>query len=325
MTTSMLRWTCALTLITGLAGCGGQQPTAGGFFPGGADAAQAARSEAGRSWMSPDAKGKDLVYVTDESANDVDVFSYPRLKHEGTLTGFDGPFGECVDGHGDVFIANDDATQIFEYAHGGTSPIATLNDPGYYPRGCSIDPTTGNLAVVNIASTSLGQGNIAIYTNATGTPSAYYSDTNIYYPYAAGYDNSGNLYIDGENDGSTAFAFGELPSGAKTITDVSLNQSIAIPGAVQWDGKYVAIGDEYSYIYQFSIQGTKGTLAGTTTLNGTGRNSEYWIEGPKVIVPYDVTTGPGRVGIWKYPAGGSATRSAKGFEYSIGATVSKAK
>lgn len=323
MSISVSRWTCgsALALIVGLAGCSGQQPGSGGFVPAGTDPAQAVRSDGGRSWMAPDATSNDLLYVSDEDTNDVYVYSYPQLKREGTLTGFDAPFGECADKRGNVFIANDDASQILEYAHGGTSPIATLSDPGYYPRGCSVDPTTGNLAVVNIISTSFGQGNIAIYKDAKGKPSMH-ADAKVYNVYSCGYDNAGNLFIDGENKGSSSSAFAELPRGAGKFTNIVLDQPIGIAGGVQWDGKHFAVGDQYTDIYQFSIHGAKGTKVGTTTLTGALRDSEFWIQGSNVIVPDSEKLD---VGIWDYPAGGSSEGRIKGFKYPIGATVSLAR
>ena len=76
----------------------------------------------------------DLLYLTDEGADDVYVYSWPRGELKGTLTGFDAPNGECVDKAGDVFVANEDESQILEYAHGGTSPIETLSDPAISRR-----------------------------------------------------------------------------------------------------------------------------------------------------------------------------------------------
>ena len=58
-----------------------------------------------RSWMEPDAKIKDLLYVTNRGYNDVLVYSYPQDKLVGTLTGnllF--PDGVCTDKKGDVWI-----------------------------------------------------------------------------------------------------------------------------------------------------------------------------------------------------------------------------
>lgn len=323
MPISTLRRTCGapLALVAGLAGCSGQTGGFAGFTPT-ANPAPLAAADRGASFVAPDAMRKDLLYVSDEDTNTVYIYSYPQLEREGKLTGFDGPFGECADKHGNVFIANDDASQIREYAHGGTKPIATLSDPGYYPRGCSIDPTTGDLAVANIVTTSLGEGNIAVYKGAKGNPAAYYADAKVFNVYSCAYDNAGNLFIDGEDQASTAFAFAELPTGSKKFTDISLNQTIGVAGGVQWDGKYVAVGDQYADIYQFAIHGKTGTKVGVTPLNGVGRDSEFWIQGGNVIVPDSYKRD---VAIWSYPTGGTPEKSSKGFKAPIGATVSVAR
>jgi len=330
MSISTLRWArgSALALIISLVACSGQQPGSGGLMPAGASPAQAARSAAGSSWMAPDAKSKDLLYVTDGNADEVEIFSYPQMKREGAVPGFDQPFGACADKSGDIFIANTGASDILEYAHGGTRPIETLSDPGYEPRGCSIDPTTGNLAVANYISTPAGgPGNVAIYTDAKGTPTYYSPPSIVYGVFSCGYDDKGNLFMDGQDFGS-AFEFAELPSGAKTFTSVTLDQAFELPGGVQWDGKYVAVGDaELGAIYQFSIQGTKGTKVGTTPLNGVAGAYGFWIQGSKVVVPFSGSQGTGThgVGIWLYPAGGSAKKLSKFLQYPSGAAVSKAK
>lgn len=162
---------CAAIAI--LAGCGGSQTQ---FNPSGAtqsvapflqrNGAMAVHPDHSRSWMAPEAKRDTLLYISDVGTNDVYVYAYPTGIFLGTLTGFSGPEGECVDKTGDVFIANYAASDILEYAHGGTSPIATLSDPGYLPESCAIDPTTGNLAVTNYLTTGAGQGNVAIYKDA---------------------------------------------------------------------------------------------------------------------------------------------------------------
>jgi hypothetical protein len=77
----------------------------------------------GASWTMPEAKTEDLLYIS--NAYTVTVYSYPKGKLVGTLRHFLRPLGECSDQTGDVFIANG-AGQIFEYAHGGKKPFATL-------------------------------------------------------------------------------------------------------------------------------------------------------------------------------------------------------
>src|ERR1700677_4622126 len=105
-----------------LAGCGGSQPPIGA--PGAAPqtAAIASHVERGKSWMLPEAKSEDLLYVTNYSY--ISVYSYPQDKLVGILNGFRSSVGECVDSKGDVVITNSAKSgRIPEYAHGGTKPI----------------------------------------------------------------------------------------------------------------------------------------------------------------------------------------------------------
>lgn len=271
-----------------------------------------------RSWMSPHAKKDDLLYLTDEEADAVYVYSWPRGKMEGTLTGFYAPNGECVDKAGDVFVANEDTSQIFEYAHGGTSPINTLNDADEYPVGCSSDPTTGNLAVTNIDTTRGGEGSVAIYADASGSPTTY-TAPNFYYYFFCAYDDKGNLFVDGTNNGST-FEFAELPAGSSTFETIALNQSIDFPGGVQWDGKHVAVGDqEQPYIYEFAIKGSSGSEVGSTPLDDTNDVSQFWIQGRKVVAPDFLNS---EEQIFKYPAGGTAIKTIPEISTLIGSAVS---
>jgi hypothetical protein len=270
---------------------------------GGADARQPDQRP---SWIAPEAKRRSLLYISDGSTYDVYVYSYPGGKLVGTLTGFTEPAGECADKAGHVFITSSTfygTGTIFEYAHGGTQPIQTLNDPAGNPRGCSVDRTTGNLAVSNFASLS-GGGSVSIYTNAQGTPTTY-TDSAFYVYFFCGYDSSGNLFVDGRNS-SSQFQFAELPKGQSTFTNISLNQNIGYPGGVQWHGKYVAVGDQdANVIYQFSVGASTGTKVGSTTLDGAGDVVQFWIQGTRVIGPDSEKS---NVAFWPYPAGGQATK-----------------
>jgi len=280
-----------------------------------------------RSWMATDAKSTDLLYISDAESGDLYVYSYPQAKLKGALTGLDGPEGECVDNAGNVFVANTGATEILEYAHGGTTPIATFGDSGYYPVGCAIDPTTGNLAITNICREEYGQcvadGDLLIYAGKHAPKT--YSDSLIAEYYFCGYDDSGNLYIDGLYNSD--FAFAELPHHKSTFTNITLNTFVYQPGGVQWDGKYVAVGNEdlnNNAIYEFSISGTQGKLAhpGGTPLDGATLVGQFWIQGKVVIGPN--RGGSGTVMFWKYPRGGSPTKVLNAFSTPVGAAVSTA-
>jgi hypothetical protein len=116
-----------------LVGCGGSQPPIGapGAMP--QASALATHVDRGKSWMLPEAKSDDLLYASESIRNKVFILTYPGGKLVGTLTGFNMPFGDCVDGVGDVWIINQHPPEVIEYAHGGTTPIATLTtDAGPY-------------------------------------------------------------------------------------------------------------------------------------------------------------------------------------------------
>jgi hypothetical protein len=277
-----------------------------------------------KSWITPDKKKKklDLLYVSDAGTGDVDEYNYPAGTTYGSLTGFEEPQGECSNGK-DMWIANTEESEIEEFAPGGTSPISTLSDSGEYPVGCSYDPTTGNLAVSNIISTEDGDGNLAIYKDAKGTPTTYTCSALDKY-YFVGYDGSGDVYVDGEatlSDGG--FALCGLKSGGTSLSTISLNQSIEFPGQVQWDGKYVAVGDQdEAAIYQFTISGTSGTKEGETSLEDSDDCVQVWIAGSTVICP---DAGDADAKLYAYPAGGSPTLTISGLSEPIGATVAKGK
>ena len=279
--------------------------------------AEAAQRDRGQSWMLPETKTDDLLYIS--NVYTVTVYSYPRGKHVGTLKGFYRPLGECSDKAGDIFIANGDT--FLEYKHGGTKPIQTLTFTGYGAGSCGVDPTTGDLAATWDDGDS--NGYVAVYQHASGTPTLY-TNGNMLFNFC-GYDNAGNLFVDGENYPGLVFAFAELPMGGDTLSTITLNQSLENAGAVQWDGKYVAVGDdEAQTIYRFTISGSTGTLEGTVSLGDAEYMYQWWIEGKRVVGSREIQ--PDVTWYWKYPAGGMPIRTLtpKGIGAPFGATISKA-
>ncbi|HVR45975.1 MAG TPA: hypothetical protein VMT95_05010 [Candidatus Binatia bacterium] len=315
-TASALTVLSALGLLAGCGGAGGSQVSA--LPPAGEGAAIRT------SWMSPDAKRRDLLYVSDLYDDHVNVYSYPQGKLEGVLTGFQAVHYECVDAAGNVFIANGDAKQVLEYAHGGTKPIKTYTEPGF-THGCAIDPTTGDLAVLHDPPTS-GYGGFSIYTHAKGKPKEYVTP-NVFRVYFIGYDGKGNLFVDGSAY-HLMFEIAELPAGSQTPRAITLNQTINLPGAIAWDGKYLAVGDQVSIygpskIYQFSISGSTGTLKGTTSLSNSCDVLQFWLQGSRVITS-DVCA-PHAL-YFNYPAGGSSTKTiSNSLHEPVGVTVSRAR
>jgi hypothetical protein len=275
-------------------GCGAQQASAPTML------LPAARS-AGHPWMASNTSSSDLLYVSG-ACGGICVFTYPGGTLVQQLSDSNSPLGECVDKAGDVFVADfgfEATPAILEYAHGGTSPIATLSDPGYYPESCSIDPTTGNLAVTNDG------GPIAIYAGAKGDPT-YYTDSKADLFGFCAYDDKGNLFVDGEYVGSGNYALVEMPKGSYTFKSIRLESPPSFWYDIQWAGKYLALADSPTVIYHVAISGAKGTVIGSTLLNGpvSGIEVEFWIQGKTIVEPYGTGDLPDEIGFWRYPTGG---------------------
>lgn len=274
--------------------------------------------------MSPDAKKQDLLYVADGNNGDVYVYSYPQGKLTGTLTGFNDPAGLCVDKKGDVFITENYGHDILEYAHGGTTKLQTLGDSVYQAYDCKVDPKSGDLAVANVVTEYFTKGDLAVFAKAKGVGVNYSLPTLWFSCNTVGYDNKGDVYMEGNGYSSQTYA-GVLPKGGSTVESLSLNQSIGSPGETQWDGKYMTFADRNTGdIYQFTISGSSGTEVGSTTISPTGEAQWSWIQGKTVIIPLESGSGEG-VNFYAYPAGGSATMTLLSGQSLDGVTVSLAK
>lgn len=257
--------------------------------------------------MLPEATSDDLLYVSESYlyltgvGYRVHVYSYPDGMLVGTLHGFDGSGGECVDRKGDVFITDwHPRTSIAEFAHGGSRPIRTLKDSGAH-ISCSVDPATGNLAVAN-------GGNVAVFVGARGKP-ALYTDPSFKSFWFCGYDDKGNLFVDGLGN-SRYFAFAELPKGAKSFTDITLNYGLGHPGSVQAAHGEVAIADGAAAVYRFKISGSAGSLVGTTKLDQLfdGSLQTFWIHNSTVAVAWCCPSAGTGALLFPYPAGGYSTQ-----------------
>jgi len=321
---------CAAAAL--LSGCGGSQPLIGapGVVPQSQTFAVATNADRNGSWMLPEAKSEDLLYVSNSGyaskSADVLVYSYPKGRLVGKLKKFSIPGGMCVDPKGDIYITDLGFNKIFEYKHGSKRRVWTLTGYGG-PVGCSIDPTTGNLAASGIHSA------LAVYANARGTP-AIYTNSSLWEDFWCSYDDKGDLFVDGQNlpsDGSK-FVFFELANGSSSLTPITLNQSMGFPGGVQWDGKYMAVGSYYPpptgepIIYQFNISGSSGTEIGSTPLgSGAFDVMQFWIDGKTVVAPNEESGGGGDALFFHYPAGGSAYKIiTKGIRGGLGAAISLA-
>jgi hypothetical protein len=297
----------------------------------------AANAAVEHSWMAPMATTGDLLYASDGGSNTVYVFAYRQPKLVGALTGLPGDaLTVCSDHAGNVFVGTlaFGNSKIVEYAHGGTQPIETLSAPGE-PTGCSVDATTGNLAVALYSYTS-APGSVGVYRNAQGSPTVY-SDPNIPQVSDCTYDDKGNLFVSGANN--QGFALGELPAGSSTMRHIRVETKIgrAFLQPISWDGQYLAIGDFNGYsqqyvLYRVKVVGARGRVVGTSSFalahGEFSGDSRFWIEGHTIVFPTQNYHRQGRrasqIGYWDYPAGGNRTMETRmiGSPYVAGVTVS---
>ncbi len=264
--------------------------------------------------IDPAAKRHAILYATYETG--VALYAYPggafinRLNLSSSLDSL------CPDARGNVWVTTGryggHETQVVEYAHGGTTPIAVMNGPGNNPLGCSVDRATGNLAVATIGygSSSQNPGLVLVYRDAPKYPPITFKITKNGHFFYCAYDDQGNLFVDGVRNKSEFIVY-ELPKDKHTFVPVTLHQSISYPGAIQWDSSNLAVADAATNeIFRFAIANGSGALVGTTTLvNAATLSYQFWIQGGTVVAEPDNRN---QFAYWNYPAGGLPTKTLPG-------------
>lgn len=266
----------------------------------------------------------DLLYASIQttccasSGADVDVFSYPKGKLVGQLNvTTDTMFGLCSDAKGDVFVTDYDTSQsgestyVYEYKHGETSPAKTFSDP-FSADACSVDPTTGNLAVANwFTGGSKQDGNVLIYDVGSGKYTTLKYWQIRWYKWCA-YDANGNLYVDGDGGGQTKLAV--LRKGHHVWNRINLSDSTFMPYSLQANGDELVIANyEHSIgpetLAEVKVGRTEGTIVHEVSLKDSG--SEYGSDSQFVVQGSRVISGgyPGQdLDVWRFPEGGDALR-----------------
>jgi WD40 repeat protein len=338
-----------LASVAAFAGCaGGAQTPAAGPLPDSVastlsralqnDLQIPSRRDHGRSWMAPDASRKSiLVYSGDWTTQDVDVYDYPSGTQVGTLTGFDDPYGGCVDAKGDVYISNLGNGTAVEYAHGGTAIINTYS-PGGEPIGCSVDKQ-GDVAIA-----SFSPGGVTVYAGGNSSDGTAYTNASCEYQWPMGYDDQGNLIGEGQTTRITICA---VLAGATSETTLSTTGiTIYTSAGTMWDGKYIALADQTEAkshetgIVEASLSGSVLTGHGEAVI-GTScgyeddvnpfilgkKNTPINHRQGKVVLATNPSCSGYTAGIyfWHYPKGGNpyGSFSANGYQYSVSAVSIK--
>lgn len=264
-----------------------------------------------------------LLYVSDTNGDAVRMYSFPRLTLEGSAQVGD-PEDLCVDDRTkNVWVVSTVYSKVVEFAHGGTTPIATLLDGYQYPDACAVDPVTGDLAVANFNNGGSDPGSVSIYKKSRGK-ARLFTDRNIYFVSFLAYDGKGDLFVDGSNQTLSRFRLAELPRGATKLEDLSLTGTrIKAPAGVVYRHGVLAIGDQKrSAIFQTS----NGRVVGRTSLQKACRMAQFLVVDKQAIVANtcgSIQNPTGDLLIYNYPRGGSPVSEITGLGVAFGVAISR--
>ncbi len=267
-----------------LAGCAGTSQTV------------PARNAALASVMSPAAsEQQSLLYVS--NASNVTVYTYHNgsdISQIGTLTGFTSPGGMCTDKAGDVWITDYYSRNTYEYAHGGSAPIASIMPKVGYPYACAVDNATGNLAI----SYEHPNGHFRNYALVVIYPSgmAYAPKTGFARAYFLAYDNQSNLYTTGHACGySDCYREGDvrlykLAPGGSQFKLVNGPARQSTPSAIAWVNPSLLMGNGQSgnngpAALKVQVTGNKSTIVGKVKFPETYLTYGFSMRAGLIIVP----------------------------------------
>ena len=291
----------ALPVALGLCGAAGVLASCTGAPTQSSSAVSNAASQpAGASaWAASSLRMRDLLYVSHKDGS-LDMYAYPSGRLQGHLENARAA-GLCSDGNGDVFVPS--GSEVFEYAHAGTRPIAILRGSlGGVAQACAVDPTSGNLAVLGGFSPKFG---VALYAGAAGVPKTYGLHVAGGY-WSSTFDNEGNLFV--ASAGRSAVDLVELPKGANRFASIAWSgPRPAGFGSIQWDGQALALSapadaSGTATISRYSVIGARAALIGQTQLKSAGTLGAFAVRGTTLIAP-----GAAEIVFYGYPAGGDPT------------------
>jgi hypothetical protein len=229
------------------------------------------------------------------------VLTYP----EGiAIRSFEGSEFICTDPNsGNVYFVQEDPMELVEYTPGGASRVGGrgLPEEGYIWGGCAVDRITGTVAIAADKKNNHGQEAAVLLLDRSGRTRVYTDPDADYFSFC-GYDDKGNLFLDG-------LAFDELRRRGHSLTRINFKDGFVAEGTVQWDGTYITLdGDgRFPVIYRITVSGSSGTVVGKTKL-GVFKHPNgglTWIEGNVVMAPWNRSGHRDRqLGFWSYPEGG---------------------
>jgi hypothetical protein len=280
------------------------------------------------SFFDSAAKGEPLAFVSDITANVVNIFlQRGKNKMVGQITGLNAPVGLAIDAQRNLYVANAYGSNVPVYAPSYTKgPKLTLDDSGELPSGVAVSPQ-GLVAVVNACAAPSCPppyySSITFYSKNATTPCATVSDpSKIAFMGGDGtFDDKGNFFITGYSNPSAAL-IGEITGGckAKTITLLTTANAITVALAIRVDkADRIAIlqgydGHQEIDAYDAPQKGSLGNPVVTCPVTGIqGEPAEgsfdfaFLTSGHDIytVTSYTNSSQPGVLLEYDYPAGGT--------------------
>ena len=257
---------------------------------------------------------KGSIWVSDVGTNT--LYKCTPKKCTSEYSGFEEPQGLAADRKGHVYVA-DTANLRIVVLNGDGSLYETLSDPNERPAGVAVAPN-GTVGVTNICSLSCAGGNVVLY--APGATSPTCTATGLLYRfYFGGFDENGDLFVDGEDASGNAHV-GEVVAGTCAVIDTGISPAPSFPGGIQVgnaDG-LLNVGDQVSStIAQYKLPGL--SLVKTVRLSGASDPVTFaFSKGDADLWVGDA--GAGEANEFAFPAGGSPiyTLGSGGFNEPVG-------
>ena len=222
---------CATLL---LAGC------SGGTSPGTpASPALGGVGAARHGWISPLAKKKKLLYVTDYTASIVLIYKQGATGAGPIgeiVSGIDQPQGDAVDKSGTLYVANEGNNTVTEYPAGSTDPSVTLSTGISRPLDVSVDST----GIVYVMDSSAGQ--ILEFKPGSTSPDATVA---ISHPADAVNAKNNDLYV--TYNATSAGHVAVCKPLATSCTDLGISVGLAQGVAIDLHG-HLLVGDVYGQV-----------------------------------------------------------------------------
>jgi hypothetical protein len=177
-------------------------------------------------WISSDAKKKNLLYVSDEGDNLIDIFSVPSYSKVGEIvSGIDQPEGIATDKKGDLYVSNLSADTITVYKRGATSPYRILTE--------SDGPDDVAVATNGYVVAGDNGGGVDVYAPGATSPSLRLTNSDIVKVKGVGVDAHNNVYAAGYYGSSSAvkgvvIKFADMSGGGTNLDLLDMSSAAGV-------------------------------------------------------------------------------------------------